>query len=68
MCDRCGGPLHQREDDRPETVLVRMATYRHSTEPLIDYYQKKGLLVHIACGASPGETFARTLTALGVEA
>ena len=45
-----------------------METYRRSTEPLIDYYQKKGLLVHIECGASPEETFGRTLTALGVEA
>jgi adenylate kinase len=68
VCDRCGGSLYQREDDRPETVHVRMETYRHSTEPLIEHYQKKGLLVHIECGDTPQETFARTLAALKVEA
>jgi len=60
--------LYQREDDRPEAVHVRMETYRHSTEPLIDYYRKKGLLVQIECGDTPEETFARTLAALKVGA
>lgn len=68
VCDRCGGSLYQREDDRPETVRVRMETYRHSTEPLIDHYQKKGLLLRIECCDTPQETFACSLAALGVEA
>jgi adenylate kinase len=68
VCDRCGGPLYQREDDRPEAVHVRMETYLQSTEPLIDYYQKKGLIVHIECGDTPQETFTRTMTALQIEA
>jgi len=66
VCDRCGGPLYQREDDRPEAVHVRMETYLHSTEPLIDHYQRQGLIVHIECGDTPQETFARTLTALRI--
>jgi adenylate kinase len=68
VCDRCGGPLYQREDDRPEAVHVRMETYLHSTEPLVDYYREKGLIVHIDCGDTPEETFARTLRALKIEA
>jgi len=68
VCDRCGGPLYQREDDRPEAVHVRMETYLQSTEPLIDYYQRKGLLVHIECGDTPPVTFARTMAELKIKA
>jgi len=65
-CDKCGGALYQRDDDRPEAVHVRMETYLHSTEPLIDYYAQRGLLVHIECGDTPGETFSRTMQALKI--
>jgi adenylate kinase len=68
VCDHCGGKLYQREDDRPEAIRVRMATYEKSTAPLIDYYQKKGLLVRVACGKMPTETFQRTLKALKIPA
>ncbi len=68
VCDRCGGALYQREDDRPEAVRVRMETYLHSTEPLLEHYQEKGLIVHVECGDTPQETFARTLTALKIKA
>jgi adenylate kinase len=68
ICDHCGGRLYQREDDRPEAIRVRLETYERSTAPLIDYYQKKGLLVRVACGEMPQETFARTLKALKLEA
>jgi adenylate kinase len=44
VCDRCGKPLHQRDDDRPEAVKERLATYHEQTEPLIDYYEQRGLL------------------------
>ncbi len=42
-CD-CGDKLHQREDDKEETVRKRLVVYEHSTKPLIDYYAAKGLL------------------------
>ena len=48
VCDACGGPLVQREDDRPETVRRRLEVYHQETEPLKDYYQSKGLLVPVA--------------------
>jgi adenylate kinase len=43
-CDCCGGPLVQRVDDRAETVHERLAIYRQSTQPLIEYYRNQGLL------------------------
>jgi adenylate kinase len=46
-CDRCGGELYQREDDREETVAARLRVYETRTAPLIDYYRKKGLVTEI---------------------
>jgi adenylate kinase len=43
-CDQCGKPLHQRDDDKPETVAKRLATYHEQTEPLKDYYEDRSLL------------------------
>ena len=43
-CDQCGKPLRQREDDQPDKVSKRLATYHEKTEPLIDYYEERGLL------------------------
>jgi adenylate kinase len=47
VCDRCGGPLIQREDERPEVVRNRLQVYAELTEPLLAYYQKRGLLHRI---------------------
>jgi adenylate kinase len=44
VCDRCGKRLHQRDDDRPEAIKERLKTYHEQTEPLIDYYEERGLL------------------------
>jgi len=44
VCDNCGGPVVQRDDDKPETVRHRLEVYHQQTEPLKDYYQAKGLL------------------------
>lgn len=63
-CDKCGAKLIQREDDRPESVRVRMAAYEKSTRPLIDFYRERGLLVSIAAEATPQETLRRTLRML----
>src|SRR3954470_1205365 len=43
-CDQDGKPLHQREDDEPDKVKKRLSTYHEKTEPLIDYYDERGLL------------------------
>jgi adenylate kinase len=44
VCDQDGKPLSQRKDDMPEKVSKRLATYHELTEPLIDYYDERGLL------------------------
>jgi adenylate kinase len=64
ICDKCGGALYQREDDKPETIRVRQETYARSTAPLIEYYRRKGLLISISAEGVPGAIFARTLDAL----
>jgi adenylate kinase len=60
LCDHCGGALFQREDDRPESVEVRMRAYQTSTRPLIDFYQRLGLLFTISAEGSPVEIYQRT--------
>lgn len=47
LCDHCGCPLCQREDDKPETVHARLRTFHEQTEPLIDYYRREKLLVQV---------------------
>ena len=44
VCDKCGGELYQRDDDREEAIRQRLETYDSQTQPLIDYYQQRGLL------------------------
>lgn len=46
-CDSCGGELYQRSDDNEETVSNRLDVYEAQTQPLIDYYQKQGVLLNI---------------------
>jgi adenylate kinase len=46
-CDYDGSELYQREDDKPETVANRIHVYLEQTQPLIDYYQRAGLLVEV---------------------
>ena len=69
-CDQCGKPLRQREDDRRETIEKRLATYHDKTEPVIDYYQERGLLQRFDGARSPEEvhTLIRaTLASLRLE-
>jgi adenylate kinase len=64
VCDHCGGKLYQREDDRPESIRVRMEAYERSTAPLADFYRQRKLLVSISAEGSPEEIFQRTVDAL----
>ncbi|MBI2556525.1 MAG: adenylate kinase, partial [Planctomycetes bacterium] len=48
LCDKCGGKLNQRADDKPETILERLRVYHEQTEGLIDYYEKSGILREIS--------------------
>jgi adenylate kinase len=64
VCDQCGGRLYQREDDRPESVKLRLEVYENSTAPLIKFYRELGLLVPVTATGSPEEICAHTLSAL----
>jgi len=58
-CDVCGATLVAREDDKPETVRQRLATYQRQTAPLVDYYDRRGLLIRVSGEGSPDEVRAR---------
>jgi adenylate kinase len=47
QCDVCGGELYQRDDDREETIRKRLGVYDQQTSPLIEYYQRGGLLTEL---------------------
>jgi len=47
VCDKCGGEVYQREDDKPESVKKRLNVYKNQTAPLIGYYNEKGILAEI---------------------
>ena len=64
VCDHCGGKLYQREDDRPESIRVRMEAYERSTAPLANFYRQRKLLLSIPAEGTPEEIFKRTLDAL----
>ena len=58
-----GGELIQREDDRPESIVVRMEAYERSTMPLIRFYSDLGLLMRVPATGSPSDICARSLAA-----
>ena len=64
VCDKCGGKLYQRDDDKEETVMNRLKVYRENTMPLIDYYSKKGTLVTIQGVGDIDEIFAKVKEAV----
>ena len=57
VCDNCGGPLYQRPDDNPETILKRLEVYEKETAPLIAFYQQRGLLKTVKGSGSMEEIF-----------
>jgi adenylate kinase len=67
-CDRCGGELHQRDDDRPEVVQARLAVYRRQTLPVERHYEERGLLARIDGNRPPDEVFAALQRAAREEA
>ena len=65
-CDVCAGELYQREDDNETTVRKRLEVYRLQTEPLVDYYDRRGVLETIVgSGMSPDEVFVAIEKSLG---
>jgi adenylate kinase len=65
ICDRCGGTLYQREDDREETIRTRLKEYERQTAPLIQYYQLKSTLRSIQGTGEPEQISGRIAGLLG---
>lgn len=63
-CDKCNADLFQRDDDKPESIKVRMEAYERSTAPLINFYRDLGLLMPVLANGSAEEICGRTLGAL----
>lgn len=64
ICDRCGGALYQREDDREETIHARLDVYDRSTAPLAAFYRSRGLLREIEGTGSAQDVLDRVLARL----
>ena len=65
VCDTCQGDLILRDDDKPETVQKRLNVYREQTQPLIDYYTKKNILVEVDGTVDIDDVFAAIVKVLG---
>lgn len=65
ICDTCGKELVLRDDDKPETVQKRLDVYHDQTQPLIDYYQKQGILKSVDGTMPMDDVFASIVEILG---
>ncbi|RLA91490.1 MAG: adenylate kinase [Deltaproteobacteria bacterium] len=59
ICDKCGGELYQRDDDKEETIRARLKIYKEQTAPLIEYYKMEGLLREVQGTGEIKEIFNR---------
>ena len=65
VCDKCGGDLIQRDDDKEDTIKNRLEVYERSTAPLIDYYGKKNILKSVEGIGSIDDIFNKICSVLG---
>jgi len=68
VCDECGAELVVREDDREETVRKRLEVYRRKTQPLLDFYERRGLLRRVDGVGTVDKVAERVAAALGANA
>jgi adenylate kinase len=57
VCDLCGGSLVRRDDDKEEVVRKRLEVYRKQTQPLIEFYQDRGIIYKLDAGKGVEELF-----------
>lgn len=65
VCDKCGGALYQRDDDKMETVKKRLSVYAAQTKPLIDYYKNSNLYIEINGAREMDAVFNDIVASLG---
>jgi len=61
ICDKCGGEVYQRDDDKPEAIKQRLKVYQDQTSPLIDYYKKKGMIKEIEANSEDIESIVKNI-------
>ena len=66
ICERCGGELYQRTDDRPEAVQTRIEVYKSETVPVLDFYRERDILANIPGVDTVEHINQRVLEALGL--
>jgi adenylate kinase len=66
VCNKCESELFQRPDDKAEVVQERLRVYHEQTQPLVEYYDKKGLLKRVDGTKSPDEVFESLKESLGL--
>ncbi|MCQ2445268.1 MAG: adenylate kinase [Clostridia bacterium] len=66
ICDKCGAPLFQRDDDKEETVRARLVVFHEQTEPVKAYYEKEGILSKVDGMGTISEITERIFAALGI--
>jgi len=64
VCDRCGGELYQRHDQKPEIIVERRKEYKKKTQPLVDHYTKKKLLLTVNTETKPEEILQNVIVLL----
>jgi adenylate kinase len=65
VCDKCGGELFQRDDDKEATIKKRLDVYQQQTAPLIDYYTKKNIMKTVMGVGSINDIFNKVTAVLG---
>ena len=65
VCDKCGGKVVVRDDDKPEAVANRMNVYQQLTAPVLEYYRSRGDVAEIVATGTPDEVFERLSRAIG---
>jgi adenylate kinase len=64
VCDVCGGPVVQRDDDKPDVIRNRLKIYKANTKPLLKYYKKMGIVVSLKAEGEANEVSRRIRRAL----
>jgi len=65
-CPVCGGRLYRREDDTPDSIRTRFKRFYESTQPLIEFYTRRGILLRVDAAGEVEEVYLRSLAALSI--
>ncbi len=66
ICDQCGGSLYQRDDEKPDVISKRLDVYDEQTKPLVNFYEKKEILLPINAETTADEIFRYCEEILGL--